>query len=91
MKAQLYRALTLFLTAALLLLGANAHALSPAEAAEQASNSTGGKVLQVKSRKDGNYRVKILMPNGQVRNISVGNSSESKPEKGNNKGSSKKQ
>jgi len=53
----------------------NAHALSPAEAAEQARNSTGGKILQVKTRNDGRYRVKVLLPNGQVKSISVGNAS----------------
>lgn len=65
------------LVAMLLLLSVcfNAHALSAAEAAEQARNSTGGKVLQVKPRDDGRYKVKVLMPSGQVKSISVGNPS----------------
>lgn len=65
------------LAAMLLLLSAcfNVHALSAAEAAEQARSSTGGKVLQVKPRDDGRYKVKVLMPNGQVKSISVGDSS----------------
>ena len=84
MRAHLSRTLTLCLTTVtLLLLSTNVHALSPAEAAEQARSSTGGKVLQVKPRKDGRYRVKILMPNGQVRSIPVGNSPEQKSKKNN--------
>ncbi|MFT6387687.1 MAG: hypothetical protein ACJAUP_001059 [Cellvibrionaceae bacterium] len=91
MRTQLYHALTLFLTTITLLLSCvYAQALSPAEAAEQA-RSTGGKVLQVRSRKDGGYRVKILMPNGQVQSISVGNSPEAKSERSDKKSRSKKQ
>ncbi len=49
-----------------------AQSLSPAQAAEQARAQTGGKVLKVKRKKEGGYRVKVLMPNGQVRNIYIG-------------------
>jgi len=55
----------------------NSYAISPAEAAEQARNSTNGKILKVKTRKDGSYKVKVLMPNGQVKSISVSNPSTS--------------
>ncbi len=51
-----------------------AQSLSPGEAAEQAKARTGGKVLKVKQKKEGGYRVKVLMPNGQVRNIYIGKS-----------------
>jgi hypothetical protein len=45
---------------------------SASDAAAIATAQTGGKVLRVKERKVGNYRVKVLMPNGQVRHIIVG-------------------
>ncbi len=52
---------------------ANAFAQSSAsEAAAIAKAQTGGKVLQVKQNKTGRYRVKVLMPNGQMRLIVVG-------------------
>ncbi len=45
---------------------------SASEAAAIAKAQTGGKVLQVKQNKTGRYRVKVLMPNGQMRLIVVG-------------------
>lgn len=56
-------------------------ALSPAEAAEKARASTGGRVLKVKQADQNRYRVKVLMPNGQVRNLSVGNGAQGKKPK----------
>ncbi len=49
----------------------NAQASSPAEAAREARERTGGKVLKVKSTDRGQYRVKVLMPGGQVKNINI--------------------
>jgi uncharacterized membrane protein YkoI len=43
---------------------------SPAQAAEIARKRTGGRVLSVKSGKDG-YRVKVLTPGGEVRYVKV--------------------
>lgn len=43
---------------------------SAAEAAEIASQRTGGKVLKVKTR-GSSYRVKVLMPTGQVKTITI--------------------
>ena len=48
---------------------------SASEAAAIATAKTGGKVLQVKQSKPGLYRVKVLMPNGQMRLIVVGKAS----------------
>ena len=45
---------------------------SKSDAAAIAKAQTGGKVLQVKQKKAGHYRVKVLMPNGQMRHIIVG-------------------
>jgi hypothetical protein len=56
-----------------------AQQLSPAEAAASARNFTDGKVLKVKPIQGNkiNYRVKILSPEGRVRNIIVdGNNGE---------------
>lgn len=56
-----------------LCLTCNAYAQSSApDAAAIAKAQTGGKVLQVKQKKAGHYRVKVLMPNGQMRHIIVG-------------------
>ena len=44
---------------------------SKSDAAAIAKAQTGGKVLQVKHNKSGYYRVKVLMPNGQVRHIII--------------------
>jgi hypothetical protein len=53
-------------------LSAVTQALSPADAAEAARTRTGGKVLQVKAGDNGEYRVKVLMPSGQVRYLNIG-------------------
>lgn len=54
-------------------LAGNALAQSSAsDAAAIAKAQTGGKVLQVKQSKAGRYRVKVLMPNGQMRHVVVG-------------------
>jgi predicted aspartyl protease len=58
-----------------LCLACNAYAYaqsSKSDAAAIAKAQTGGKVLQVKQKKAGHYRVKVLMPNGQMRHIVVG-------------------
>lgn len=56
-----------------LCLACNAYAQSSkSDAAAIAKAQTGGKVLQVKQKKAGHYRVKVLMPNGQMRHIVVG-------------------
>lgn len=57
-------------------LAGQVQALSPAEAAEQAKAHTGGKVLKVKALGDDHYKVKVLMPNGQVRSVPIGNAAE---------------
>ncbi|MEO0443005.1 MAG: hypothetical protein AAFZ92_04590 [Pseudomonadota bacterium] len=44
---------------------------SEAEAAAAARAQTQGKVLQVKKAAGDQYRVKVLMPNGQVRTLSI--------------------
>jgi hypothetical protein len=44
---------------------------SKSDAAAIAKAQTGGKVLQVKHNKAGYYRVKVLMPNGQMRHIII--------------------
>jgi uncharacterized membrane protein YkoI len=51
----------------------SAQQLSPAEAASSARSFTGGKVLKVKTLRGDkiDYRVKILLPEGRVRNIIV--------------------
>lgn len=51
----------------------SAQQLSPAEAADSAREATGGKILKVKpvSGKKADYRVKVLLPEGQVHNILV--------------------
>jgi hypothetical protein len=46
---------------------------SASDVAATAASQTGGKVLQVKENKAGNYRVKVLMPNGQIRHIIIDN------------------
>lgn len=75
MRSNLHRILKPCLALSIwLCLCANVHAMTPAEAAEQARKSTGGKVLQVKPRDNGQYRVKVLMPNGQVRSLSINGS-----------------
>jgi hypothetical protein len=51
--------------------GVVAQSSSPAEAAKEARERTGGKVLKVKDSDKGNYRVKVLMPGGQVKTIKV--------------------
>jgi hypothetical protein len=54
-----------------------AQQLSPSEAAASARNITGGKILKVRPMKGSrvDYRVKVLSPEGRVRNIIVdGNS-----------------
>ncbi len=65
---------TLALTAVLLLtLSGSALAerrLTPAEAASLAQRDYGGRVLDIRSGKDGRYRVKILK-NGRVRVIEI--------------------
>jgi hypothetical protein len=50
-----------------------AQQLSPSEAAASARNITGGKILKVKAMKGNrvDYRVKVLSPEGRVRNIIV--------------------
>ncbi len=65
----------------LMSLSCHIYALSPAEAAEQARASTGGKVLQVRAQEEGKYRVKVLLPNGQVRTISISDSGSSNNQK----------
>jgi hypothetical protein len=64
-----------------------AQALSPADAASRARAETGGRILKVKPPRGDSmdYRVRVLLPEGRVRNIIVdGNSGEtryrSKPE-----------
>jgi hypothetical protein len=51
----------------------HAQQLSPAEAAASARNFTDGKILKVKPTQGEkiNYRVKVLSPEGRVRNIIV--------------------
>jgi uncharacterized membrane protein YkoI len=51
----------------------SAQQLSPAEAASSAHNFTGGKVLKVNTIRGDkiDYRVKILLPEGRVRNIII--------------------
>lgn len=51
----------------------SAQQLSPAEAADSAREATGGKILKVKpvSGEKIDYRVKVLLPEGQVHNILV--------------------
>jgi hypothetical protein len=51
----------------------SAQQLSPAEAASSARSFTGGKVLKVKTLHGEkiDYRVKILLPEGRVRNIII--------------------
>ena len=49
---------------------------SPAEAAEEARQQTGGKVLKVKTDENNRYRVKVLMPAGQVKTITIKKKSE---------------
>ena len=44
---------------------------SPAEAAEVARQDTGGKVLKVKKQKNNHYRVKVLLPTGQVNTLTI--------------------
>ena len=44
---------------------------SKSDGAAIAKAQTGGKVLQVKRNKAGYYRVKVLMPNGQMRHIII--------------------
>lgn len=58
---------------------AHTQSLSAAEAASRAQSETGGRVLKVKPPKSGgnDYRVRVLLPEGRVRNIIVdGNSGE---------------
>lgn len=78
----MYRPFNAIILATLLLtafLSANSFAQSSAsEAAAIAKAQTGGKVLQVKQNKTGRYRVKVLMPNGQMRLIVVGKGRNSK-------------
>ena len=40
-------------------------------AAASASRATGGRVLSVRKGKRGTYRVKVLLPGGRVRNVTV--------------------
>jgi hypothetical protein len=66
--------LSLFL-AIILSLGLTANTAAQAsksDAAAIAKAQTGGRVLQVKQNKAGHYRVKVLMPNGQMRHIIIG-------------------
>lgn len=44
---------------------------SPAEAAEIVKQRTGGKVLKIKTQKDSKYRVKVLLPTGQVKTVNI--------------------
>jgi len=78
----MYKPLNAIILATLLFttsLSANTFAQSSAsEAAAMAKAQTGGKVLQVKQNKTGRYRVKVLMPNGQMRLIIVSNGRNSK-------------
>ena len=58
-----------------------AQKLSPSQAADSARDVTGGKVLKVRPLRSGStdYRIKMLLPEGKVRNIVVdGNSGEVK-------------
>ena len=48
-----------------------AHSFSEADAAAEARARTKGKVLQVKRAPENQYRVKVLMHNGQVRMLSI--------------------
>lgn len=59
------------LAIALLIFSSLGFALTENEAAKRAQEITGGKVLQVKASVSGDYRVKVLMPNGQVRKITI--------------------
>jgi len=45
---------------------------SISDAVAIAKAQTGGKILQVKQNKAGYYRVKVLMPNGQMRHMIIG-------------------
>ncbi len=52
----------------------SAQQLSPSDAAESARSFTGGRVLKVKpfsANNDVDYRVKMLLPEGKVRNVIV--------------------
>jgi len=63
-----------------------AQKLSPAEAASSARQSTGGKILKVRPLKNGStdYRIKVLLPEGRVRNIIIdGNNGQLKRKKNN--------
>ena len=74
----LYTRISASLLSLLLAVTVQAQRLSPSEAADSARNHTGGKVLKVKSPQGGNntdYRIKVLLPQGKVRNVTVdGNS-----------------
>ncbi len=50
--------------------GGQGRGITAAQAGEQARRQTGGRVLAV-TASDGGYRVKVLTPKGEVRNVFV--------------------
>jgi sulfite reductase beta subunit-like hemoprotein len=72
----------LFICLVVLCLSPTAGAQStPAEAADEARKRTGGKVIWVKGSK-GNYQVRVMMPNGQLRHVKIRDKSQANKKPG---------